>query len=65
MADAAEQAIQRDQQLRSAMATSRHVGDLLLKHEEEELRRVEAYAQQLVEHEYRCGPAPSLQGFGK
>ena len=53
MADSAEQTIQQDVQLQSALATSRHVGDLLLKHEDEERHRVESYAQQLLDHEYR------------
>ena len=53
MVDVVEQAIQQDQQLQSALATSQRVGDLLLKHEVEDRHRVESYAQQLLDHEYR------------
>jgi hypothetical protein len=51
-------------ELRSAIATSRRVGALLLKAEEQEMAAVAAAAEELISKEYRCGALMPDKGGG-
>jgi len=52
-AAALEETLRSSKQLRSALEHSTRVGDLLLKSEEAEVARVQEYAEDLLDHEYR------------
>jgi len=58
MAQSLEQAVGRrmrqDAELRQALEESRMAGELLLKSEGEELKRVRKYADDLIQKEYSC-----------
>lgn len=50
---AIEEALRHGRVAESALQHSRRVGDLLLKSENQEVQRVQEYAEELLDHEYR------------